>query len=188
MKKILFLAVAVSVAACNSGNTSKEQTTAPADSAKSDSTSVPKMMKEAPPYDASAINSEASVTMITLKARGNTMSEMSFDQTELRVKEGTTVMLTLMNEGKDVSMQHNFVLIQKGTADKVAAEGLKIGNDHYFTPQIPEVLISTGMVGPGKSDAVTFPAPSMGEYEFICTYPGHYTKMRGKLIVEPAAI
>jgi azurin len=182
MKKVL-LVLAVILAACNSNKTPNEQATVPQDSAP-----AANLMEEAPPYDASAIDSNAPVVMLTIKTNGNTMAEMSYDQTELRVKEGSTVMLTLVNESKDSSMLHNFVLIQSGTAAKVAAEGLKIGNDHYFTPQIPEVLTSTVMVGPGKSDAITFPAPVRGEYEFICTYPGHYTKMRGKFIVEPAAI
>jgi azurin len=185
MKKISFIIAIALLAACSSNKTGNEQQAAPKDTT---AASASTLMEEAPPYDVAAINSDAPVAQLTLKARGNNMSEMSFDQSELRVKEGTTIMLTLINEGKDASMQHNFVLIQNGTAAKVAAEGLRIGNDHYFTPQIPEVLVSTGMVGPGQSDAITFPAPSKGEYEFICTYPGHYTKMRGKFVVEPAAI
>jgi azurin len=185
MKDIYSIALIFALAACNSNQTSEEQKAATADSS---AASASTLMEEAAPYDAAAIDSNAPVVMLTIKTKGNTMAEMSYDQAELRVKEGSTVMLTLVNEAKDSSMLHNFVLIQSGTAAKVAAEGLKIGNDHYFTPQIPEVLTSTAMVGPGKSDAITFPAPARGEYEFICTYPGHYTKMRGKFIVEAATL
>ena len=184
MKKILASIIACAIiTSCGQNKTSNEQPVADTASAAVSS----EMMQEAPPYDASQIDSNAPVTGLTIKARGDNMADMSFDQAELRVKEGTTVILTLINESKDASMQHNFVLIQRGTADKVAAEGVKVGDNHYFTPQIPEVLTSTMMVAPGNSDAVTFPAPPVGEYEFICTYPGHYMKMRGKFIVEPKA-
>jgi len=151
-----------------------------------DTTSQPasNLMQEGPVYDATKIDANAPVTEITLKATGNTMTEMKYDQTELHVKEGSTVKLKLINTGKDAAMQHNFVLIEKGSAGKVGPEGLKSGPDNNYIPKMKEVLVSSKLTGPGQTSEITFPAPSKGEYDFICTYPGHYTIMKGKFFVE----
>lgn len=142
------------------------------------------MMTEAPAYDATKIDPNAPVTDVVLKAIGNSMADMSYDHKEIRVKAGSTVHLTLINEGTDVSMEHNFVLIEEGTADKVGPEGLKAGAAMNFVPKMPQVLVSTTMVHPKEKAEITFPAPDKGTYDFICTYPGHYQKMNGKFIVE----
>jgi azurin len=185
MKKkieLFFFAVASSVvlllASCTS-NQSNEQTNK--DTASSSSSNL---MQEDAAYDATKINPSAPVTEITLKTIGNFMSEMRYDQNELHVKEGSTVKLKLINEAKDSSMQHNFILIEPGSADKVATEGLKAGLNHNYTPQLKDVLIGTSLVGPGMKTEITFPAPAKGTYDFICTFPGHYKTMNGKFIVE----
>ena len=142
------------------------------------------LMTEAPAYDPTKINPDAPVVEFTLKAQGNNMADMSYDHKEIRVKEGSTIHLTLMNEGTDPSMVHNFVLIEEGSADKVGPEGLKAGPDMNYVPKIRQVLVATSMVQPKQKTDITFPAPEKGTYDFICTYPGHYQKMNGKFIVE----
>ncbi len=135
-------------------------------------------------YDASKIDPSAPVTEINLLAKGNNMAEMKFNLTEIKVKSGCTVKLTLVNEATDASMQHNFVLIDLGAADSVAAKGLKAGVAENYVPKTKEVYVATSIAPPGKSTTITFPAPEKGTYEFICSYPGHYSMMRGKFIVE----
>jgi azurin len=139
---------------------------------------------ETPAYDPKAIDANAPVVELTLKTRGNTMAEMSYDQSELKVKAGSTVKLTLINGSKDSSMQHNFVLIDKDAMQQVADAGLKAGIANQFVPNLDEVLVATKMTMPGEKTTITFPAPPPGEYKFICTYPGHYTKMNGQFLVE----
>jgi len=142
------------------------------------------LMQEGPAYDATKIDPKAPVTEILLKTSGNTMAEMKYDQTELHVKAGSTVKLKLTNSAKDSSMQHNFTLIESGSAAKVGPEGVKAGPENNYTPKMREVLVSTKLVGPGQSTEISFPAPAKGEYNFICTYPGHYATMKGKFFVE----
>ena len=142
------------------------------------------LMKEAPAYDKTKIDPKAPITTITLKTMGNTMTDMSYDQRNLKVKEGSTIKLTLINTAKDAAMIHNFVLIEEGTADKVGPAGVTSGPDKNFTPDLKEVLVATPTIGPGKETSITFPAPPKGVYDFICTYPGHYKMMNGKLTVE----
>jgi len=175
----LFFAVAsIAFTSCKSNESGNQQ------NATDTTTQSSNLMKEGPAYDATKINPSAPVMDVTLKALGNNMSEMKFDQTELHVKDGSTVKLTLINTATDAAMQHNFVLIEKGSADKVGPEGLKAGADNNYIPKMKEVLVSTKLTKPGESTTITFPAPSKGEYDFICLYPGHYTIMKGKLFVE----
>jgi len=169
----------IALASCQSNNTeNKEQ---PKDTSPQPTSDL---MKEGPAYDATKINPSAPVSEIKLKTLGNTMAEMKYDQVELHVKAGSTVKLKLENSAKDAAMQHNFALIEKGSAPKVGPEALKAGPSANYIPKMREVLVSTSIVGPGQSTEITFPAPEKGEYDFICTYPGHYTMMKGKLFVD----
>ena len=173
------LSLALTLSSCKSGQNENQQSTKD-----TVSTQGGNLMQEGPAYDATKIDPNAAVTQITLKTLGNTMTEMKYDQAEIRVKAGTTVKLVLVNSAKDSAMQHNFVLIESGSADKVATDGLKAGPENNYTPSIKNVLTSTKIVGPGMKTEITFPAPVKGTYDFICTYPGHYKMMNGKFIVE----
>ena len=66
----------------------------------------------------------------------------------------------------------------------LATEGLKAGADNQYVPHIPDVLVNTKLLQPGEKTEITFPAPEKGNYAFICTYPGHYIRMRGSFIVQ----
>lgn len=173
---LLMLGLTINLFSCGGGE--KEKATEPAASGS-------EFLKEdKPAYDPKAIDVNAPVIELTLKALGNTMDEMKFDQAELKVKAGSTVKLTLINTSKDSSMQHNFVLIDKDAMQKVADEGLKAGVDNQFVPTIDEVFIASKLTMPGETISITFAAPPAGEYKFICTYPGHVSKMNGRFVVE----
>jgi azurin len=148
------------------------------------SASASDLMKESPPYDPSKIDPAAEVVTLMLKALGNSMADMHYDQKELRVKAGSTVKLQFSNEGTDAAMVHNFVLIDEGTADKVGPAGMNAGKENDYVPKMKQVLVFTKMTPPKEKTEITFPAPEKGTYDFICTYPGHYQKMNGKFIVE----
>jgi azurin len=40
------------------------------------------------------------------------------------------------------------------------------------------------MLGGGETTTIAFTAPAAGTYDYICSFPGHYGMMKGKLIVE----
>ena len=46
-----------------------------------------------------------------------------------------------------------------------------------------KVLFSSGDLAAGASDEVVFTAPAPGEYNVLCTVPGHSAIMQGQLIV-----
>jgi len=137
-----------------------------------------------PVYDAKAINPSAEVTSITISAIGTSMSDMSYDQKTISVKSGTTVKLKLINTFMDAAMPHNWVLVHFGTMEAVAKGGVAAGKEGSFVPSTNDVLIATKLLGPKEETEITFPAPPPGKYQFVCTYPGHWTLMNGDFVVE----
>lgn len=113
---------------------------------------------------------------------------MQFTKKELKVKAGQTVKLTLKHTGKlaKTAMGHNFVLLAPGT--DVAAFGQKAAQarDTEYIPasEKSKILAHTKLIGGGESASVEFKAPKKGTYIYICSFPGHYALMQGKLIVE----
>ena len=124
--------------------------------------------------------------VVTVALTGN--DAMKYNLKEIKVAAGRTVKLTLSHAGKlsKAAMGHNFVLLKAGT-DVVAFATKAVSA--AATAYIPasekgSVLASTKVVGSGESDTIEFAAPAAGSYDFICSFPGHYAMMRGKLIVQ----
>lgn len=114
--------------------------------------------------------------------------DMKFDLSEIKVKAGQTVRLTLTHTGAMAAdiMGHNFVLLAAGTdLNAFAAEAMKAKETDYIPESMKDkVLAHTKTVGGGETDVVEFTAPEAGEYEFLCSFPGHAAMMKGKFIVE----
>jgi azurin len=147
-------------------------------------TSTSDLMKEEPNYDPTKIDPTAKVVDITLNTEGNTMTEMKYDMKEIRVPAGSTIHMKFNNKATDAAMIHNFVVIDEGTADSVASAGIKAGPSANYVPASKNVLYGSKLLQPKESTEFSIPAPAKGSYDFICTYPGHYKMMNGKLIVE----
>jgi len=92
-------------------------------------------------------------------------------------------------------MPHNFVLVQPGTRQAVAEAVQTMKPDHLDKDgraYIPwdgkkldkRVLDATRLIEPGQKQTLKLTAPkNEGEYEYVCTFPGHWMIMSGKLIV-----
>ena len=108
-------------------------------------------------------------------------AKMQFDKTLIEVPAKTRVTIRFTNPDE---MPHNFVIIKNGTVELVgkAADAMaqqKDGFDKEFVPDVPEVLFSTPLVEPKDYYDLEFTTPKAGDYEFICSFPGHWTMMRG---------
>ena len=115
----------------------------------------------------------------------NSFDNMMYDKKIIEVKSGKKILLKLNHKGKigKEFMGHNFVLLRIGTdVDEFAKRAVSAKNTEYI-PEGDETIAYTKMIGGGESTSVNFDAPEPGEYEFICSFPGHYNLMRGKLIV-----
>jgi len=114
----------------------------------------------------------------------NTMSEMKYDIESISVKEGSWVRITLENRGVDNSMMHNIVFVKYGAREKVASEAIKIWPSQNFIINKDNVISYSDVSKAGQSVVLEFKAPKKGNYEFLCTYPGHAEIMRGYFFVK----
>ena len=109
---------------------------------------------------------------------------LKFDLPELTVKAGSKVKLTFSNTD---DMQHNFVLTAPGKGDVVGKMSLDLGlkgPGKNWVPETPFVLVYTKLLQPSSGETIYFIAPKKpGNYPYVCTYPGHYTVMRGVMKV-----
>jgi len=108
---------------------------------------------------------------------------LQFDAVAFEVSSGASVTVTLKNTS--VVNQHNWVLVEAGTRDAVATDGAAAGpaND-WVPPDDPRVIAKTKLLVPGATGEVTFTAPALGAYEFVCTFPGHNFTMFGDFVVK----
>lgn len=109
---------------------------------------------------------------------------LKFDVERFNVKPGSKVKLVFNNND---DMQHNFVLVLPNSADEVGKMALSLGLEGpsmQYVPITNSVLQHTKLLQPKTSETIYFTAPEKeGSYPFICTYPGHYTIMRGEMKV-----
>lgn len=168
-KQSLFLFVVILIlASCNDAETSN------------DTTITDTTVSETPP----PVKVNGDTTEIYITAN----DQMRFDQKEIKVQEGQTIKLTLDNVGKlsKQAMGHNFVLLQKGAdynefANKAAAA---TGSDYIPQGEAKNIIAHTRLLGGGEKDEIVFKAPSVGTYEYLCSFPGHAVMMHGSMIVE----
>lgn len=146
-------------------------------------------------------NPSASAPEVAAKATRETPKEgravevvgndsMKFNVTEIRVKAGEAIALTLKNAGTmpKFSMGHNLVLLENGVklADFTSDAAQAVKTDYVPGKYASKIIVATKLLGPTESDTVLFYAPKqVGRYDFLCTFPGHFqVGMKGVLIVD----
>lgn len=114
--------------------------------------------------------------------------QMLFDRNRFAVEAGKPVQLVFDNTDL---MPHNVVILKSipGALEKVgmAADAMAADPKAFelqFVPRLDEVLFATNLVQPQQRDRIDFTAPSQpGEYPFVCTFPGHWRRMYGVMVV-----
>ncbi len=112
--------------------------------------------------------------------------QMSFDLKWFVVEAGKSVQIVFSNP--DV-MSHNLLVGKPGSLREIAtASGqLTISADpnvKSFVPDSPLVLQATRLLNWGETARLGFDAPAEpGEYPFLCTFPGHWVRMYGVMLV-----
>ena len=113
--------------------------------------------------------------------------QMRYDQSVLVVAAGRAIRLRLRN---DDIMPHNLVIVNSPQAREtigIAADRMQNDRDALakgYLPDSPAILHSTKMIQPNTTDEISFLAPDMtGIYAYLCTFPGHWSKMYGALVV-----
>jgi putative heme-binding domain-containing protein len=112
--------------------------------------------------------------------------QMLFDKSLIVVEAGKPVEITLVN---DDAMPHNLVVIAPGALEEIgeAAEKMQPDADdkgRLYVPDSQKVLHATKLVEPAQRARLSFTAPEEpGDYQFVCTFPGHWRRMVGTLAV-----
>lgn len=115
---------------------------------------------------------------------------MLFSELSIAAAPGERLRVVFTNTGTrpKESMGHNWVLLRPASTAEVNEFGLAAAAaapTYLPADRMRQVIVATRMLGPGESDAVEFPVPSQpGEYPYLCTFPGHFTMMRGWLVVK----
>lgn len=119
------------------------------------------------------------------------LDSLAFDTETITVKPGEEVTIKLVSKSDlpASAMSHNWVLlIADADAEAYDQAATQAGSDNGYMPSDmdDQVIAATGMVAGGESDTVTFTAPEEpGDYEYICTFPGHFMAgMKGVLTVK----
>ncbi len=115
-------------------------------------------------------------TSDTLMANG----EEYYRVEEIMVEPGQPVSLklTTISTMPPAAMSHNWVMLNKDAdAEKFATASIKAKQNNYVAPDMEDRIYAlTGLIAGGESETVEFNAPEeAGTYEYICTFPGHYS-------------
>ena len=132
--------------------------------------------------------SATTTTARTVEITGT--DNMKYSVTRITAKRGETLRIVLSVIGKmpKKMMAHNVVVLGKGVnAVKLNAAAATAGESDFIPPtHRADILAYTGLAGNGETVEVTFVVPQQrGNYEFICTFPGHFALgMKGILVVQ----
>ncbi len=134
--------------------------------------------KSTPPAKTSAADD---VREIVITPVGN---EMKYAVESFEVKTGQKVRVVMKNTATLEAMVHNVVICKPNTnTNDVGMAALQAGEAAGYIPQSDAILFHTGLAKPGETKMVEFTAPAPGEYPYICTFPGHWSLMKGVMKV-----
>jgi len=111
---------------------------------------------------------------------------LTFNTKWFAVQAGSLVQIVLANVD---TMPHNLVVGAPGSVEAIGTAGgaMSMPTDpavKAFVPEMPAVLFSTPLVQPGETFRLGFRAPKEpGEYIYVCTFPGHWVRMYGVMLV-----
>lgn len=138
---------------------------------------------------AGAFAQDSDVREILIKGTDN----MKFDVTLIEASPGETLRITLETKSNmpAQAMAHNVAIVDLDTnvEDFVLASMAEPDNAYIAPSYADDVIAVTEMIGGGETSTIEFTVPETpGDYEYVCTFPGHYFGgMKGVLRVSNTA-
>ncbi|MEX0681418.1 MAG: plastocyanin/azurin family copper-binding protein [Balneolales bacterium] len=126
-------------------------------------------------FSAKAVNGMDDVRTIHVKGTDN----MKFDVSLIEAKPGEQIKIifeTVSNMPKE-SMAHNLAIIDLDVdLDAFAMASMMARDNMYIAPEFESGIIArTEMIGGGETSSIEFTVPETpGDYDYVCTFPGHY--------------
>ena len=112
--------------------------------------------------------------------------QMKYDVEQLEVKAGEKVKIVFRNND---AMQHNVLIGAPGSLEMIGKAADQMaqsasGAEKGYVPELTIVLAAAGLVDPGESREIIWEVPDeVGEYIYVCTFPGHWRTMNGVIKV-----
>ena len=146
--------------------------------------SLAALLPDAQGRDTRKILATMGIRTVTLRA---VPFSMRFDRTHMVVQAGSPIEITL--ENPDMWL-HNLVIVAPGALEEIGTLAGHLLTDSAtwkglaFVPDSNKVRFATRIVKTLESDTITIVAPDqVGDYPYLCTYPGHWVSMNGILHV-----
>lgn len=114
--------------------------------------------------------------------------QLVFNLKWFAAEAGKPVQIVLSNPD---AMQHNLVIGPPRSVQEIGAAAATMPPPtdpavKAYVPDIPLVLFATRLLQGGETERLNFTAPEKpGEYVFLCTFPGHWIRMYGVMLVVP---
>ena len=112
---------------------------------------------------------------------------MAYDRVHIVVQAGQPLEITFENPD---TMAHNLVIVVPGALAEIGIVASHMVDDSEnwhgkkYVPNSEKVLFATRLLRFQESDTIRIVAPeTVGEYPYLCTYPGHWASMSGILHV-----
>jgi azurin len=87
-------------------------------------------------------------------------------------------------------MPHNLVVVEPGARERVSIEAMALPPEHVdrsgraWVTESREIVAATKLLETGQSETLRLrPIREEGVYEYVCTFPGHWTVMFGQLVI-----
>lgn len=142
-----------------------------------------------PAAQAAALRKELKDLGVAVFVIRTVREQMRYDISRLVVEPGKPFEIILEN---DDFMPHNLVFVQPGTREAVATRAATMKPEQLdfqgraYIPDSKDVFGGTRLLDAGQRQTLKVTAPTTpGTYEYVCTFPGHWTLMWGTLVVTP---
>jgi azurin len=140
-----------------------------------------------PPGEAAALRQALSKLRVSVYIVRAVVEQMRFDTPRLVVPAGRS--FEIIFENPDV-MPHNLVVVEPGARERVGTEAMQLPAENLdrqgraWVGESREIVAATKLLETGQSETLRLrPIREEGVYEYVCTFPGHWTVMYGQLVV-----
>jgi len=109
-------------------------------------------------------------------------ADLSYDITEIRAEAGSELTIKYINSS---TMPHNIIFVNtEADIRPVGIAALQAYENEYIPEdEMDRIFGYTALAVTGDTVEVKITVPEEpGSYPYICTYPGHFTQMQGRLI------
>ncbi|WP_395717155.1 plastocyanin/azurin family copper-binding protein [Prosthecobacter sp.] len=129
----------------------------------------------------------ANLPVLEVTIKPDSANPLAYDTKTISAKAGQKVKLTFNNTHPTLPQPHNFVLgklgVDKGKMLNIAMAAMTLVDKGYI-PESADILANTKLLQPGQSETIEFTLPTAGEYNYICTFPGHGAIMNGVITAQ----